>query len=154
MLSIPINRSLPRIPRLVTSLPGPRARALVDRDRAVTSPSYTRGYPLVAARGEGCMLEDVDGNVFLDLTAGIAVTNTGHAHPEVVRAIQAQSAHLIHMSDTELRDKIVNSAFYKGLLLLGCGKAAIRFCPPLVIDRDQIQVALQILAELLEALSF
>lgn len=101
MLSIPNNRILPRAPRLVTSLPGSRARALIERDRAVTSPSYTRGYPLVAARGEGCMLEDVDGNVFLDLTAGIAVTNTGHAHPEVVRAIQEQSALLLHMSGTD-----------------------------------------------------
>ncbi|MBD2181440.1 acetyl ornithine aminotransferase family protein [Planktothrix sp. FACHB-1355] len=101
MLTISTDRTLPRIPRLVTPLPGPRARALVERDRAVTSPSYTRGYPLVADRGEGCMLEDVDGNVFLDLTAGIAVTNTGHAHPEVVRAIQAQSANLIHMSGTD-----------------------------------------------------
>ncbi|MCL1471872.1 acetyl ornithine aminotransferase family protein [Argonema antarcticum] len=101
MLSISTDRTLPSIPRLVTPLPGPRARALVDRDRAVTSPSYTRSYPLVAARGEGCMLEDVDGNVFLDLTAGIAVTNTGHAHPEVVQAIQAQSACLIHFSGTD-----------------------------------------------------
>ncbi|HEY9853272.1 MAG TPA: acetyl ornithine aminotransferase family protein [Leptolyngbyaceae cyanobacterium] len=101
MLSIPINRSLPPIPRIVTPLPGPRARALVERDRNVTSPSYTRGYPLVVARGEGCAIEDVDGNVFLDLTAGIAVTNTGHAHPEVVQAIQEQSANLIHMSGTD-----------------------------------------------------
>ncbi len=101
MLSIPINRSLPRIPRIVTPLPGPRARALVERDRNVTSPSYTRGYPLVVARGEGCAIEDVDGNVFLDLTAGIAVTNTGHAHPEIVQAIQEQSANLIHMSGTD-----------------------------------------------------
>ena len=82
-------------------MPGPRAKALVERDRAVTSPSYTRDYPLVVARGEGCMLEDVDGNVFLDLTAGIAVTATGHAHPQVVRAIQKQSANLLHMSGTD-----------------------------------------------------
>jgi 4-aminobutyrate aminotransferase len=85
----------------VTSLPGPRAQAIIERDRAVTSPSYTRDYPLVVARGEGCMVEDVDGNIFLDMTAGIAVTNTGHAHPEVVAAIQAQSAHLLHMSGTD-----------------------------------------------------
>ncbi|BAZ50915.1 4-aminobutyrate aminotransferase [Nostoc sp. NIES-4103] len=101
MLSIPINLSLPSAPRLVTSLPGPRAKAIVERDRAVTSPSYTRDYPLVVARGEGCMVEDVDGNVFLDMTAGIAVTATGHAHPEVVRAIQEQSARLLHMSGTD-----------------------------------------------------
>ena len=101
MLSIPINLPLPSAPRLVTSLPGPRAKAIVERDRAVTSPSYTRDYPLVVARGQGCMVEDVDGNVFLDMTAGIAVTATGHAHPEVVRAIQEQSARLLHMSGTD-----------------------------------------------------
>ncbi|NEU71969.1 acetyl ornithine aminotransferase family protein [Hassallia byssoidea VB512170] len=101
MLSIPVNLGLPRAPRLITSLPGPCAEAIVKRDRAVTSPSYTRDYPLVVARGEGCMLEDVDGNIFLDMTAGIAVTATGHAHPEVVAAIQAQAANLIHMSGTD-----------------------------------------------------
>ncbi len=101
MLSIPVNLGLPRAPRLITSLPGPRAEAIVKRDRAVTSPSYTRDYPLVVARGEGCMLEDVDGNIFLDMTAGIAVTATGHAHPQVVAAIQSQAANLIHMSGTD-----------------------------------------------------
>ncbi|QHG18924.1 acetyl ornithine aminotransferase family protein [Nostoc sp. ATCC 53789] len=101
MLSIPINLNLPRIPRLITSLPGPRAQAIVQRDRAVTSPSYTRDYPLVVSRGQGCMVEDVDGNVFLDMTAGIAVTATGHAHPEVVKAIQEQSERLLHMSGTD-----------------------------------------------------
>lgn len=92
---------LPRSPKLKTDLPGPNACSLIERDRAVTSPSYTRGYPLVVARGEGCMIEDVDGNVFLDLTAGIAVTNTGHCHPRVVAAIQAQASQLIHMSGTD-----------------------------------------------------
>ncbi|MBD2412454.1 aspartate aminotransferase family protein [Nostoc calcicola FACHB-389] len=101
MLSIPVNLNLPRTPRLITSLPGVRAQAIIQRDRAVTSPSYTRDYPLVVARGEGCMVEDVDGNVFLDMTAGIAVTATGHAHPEVVKAIQEQSARLLHMSGTD-----------------------------------------------------
>ncbi|MDF5709942.1 MAG: acetyl ornithine aminotransferase family protein [Nostoc sp. S4] len=101
MLSIPVNLNLPRTPRLITSLPGTRAQAIIQRDRAVNSPSYTRDYPLVVARGEGCMVEDVDGNVFLDMTAGIAVTATGHAHPEVVKAIQEQSARLLHMSGTD-----------------------------------------------------
>ncbi|MGF1935796.1 MAG: acetyl ornithine aminotransferase family protein [Nostoc sp. ChiQUE02] len=101
MLSIPIKLNLPRTPHLVTSLPGPRAQAIVQRDRAVTSPSYTRDYPLVVSRGQGCMVEDVDGNVFLDMTAGIAVTATGHAHPEVVKAIQEQSGQLLHMSGTD-----------------------------------------------------
>jgi 4-aminobutyrate aminotransferase len=93
--------SLPRIPKLHTDLPGHKAAALIKRDRAVTSPSYTRGYPLVVARGEGCMIEDVDGNVFLDMTAGIAVASTGHCHPQVVAAIQAQSSQLLHMSGTD-----------------------------------------------------
>ncbi|MCF2149435.1 acetyl ornithine aminotransferase family protein [Desmonostoc muscorum LEGE 12446] len=101
MLSIPVNLNLPRTPRLITSLPGTRAQAIIQRDRAVTSPSYTRDYPLVISRGEGCMVEDVDGNVFLDMTGGIAVTATGHAHPEVVKAIQEQSARLLHMSGTD-----------------------------------------------------
>jgi 4-aminobutyrate aminotransferase len=93
--------SLPCSPKLRTELPGPKAAALIARDRAVTSPSYTRGYPLVVARGDGCMIEDVDGNVFLDLTAGIAVTSTGHCHPRVVAAIQSQSSQLLHMSGTD-----------------------------------------------------
>jgi 4-aminobutyrate aminotransferase len=122
MLSIPVNIPLPRAPCLVTTLPGMRAKALVERDRNVTSPSYTRDYPLVVARGQGCMLEDVDGNVFLDMTAGIAVTSTGHCHPEVVQAIQEQSANLLHMSGTdfyyepmvELAEKLANRAPFPG----------------------------------------
>jgi 4-aminobutyrate aminotransferase len=51
--------------------------------------------------------------------------------------------------DRDLRDLIINQAFSRGLLLIGCGQAAIRFCPPLVIDRDQIQIALQIISDLL-----
>ncbi len=95
------DRPLPKHPSIITDLPGPETKALVERDCSVTSPSYTRDYPLVVARGEGCMLEDVDGNVFLDFTAGIAVTATGHAHPQVVRAIHEQSAKLLHMSGTD-----------------------------------------------------
>ena len=89
------------LPHILTELPGPRARAVIERDQAVISPSYTRCYPLVAARGEGAMIEDVDGNRFLDFNAGIAVASTGHCHPEVARAIQEQSARLIHMSGTD-----------------------------------------------------
>lgn len=89
------------VPRLVTPLPGPKAAAWIARDRRVMSPSYTRVYPLVAARGNGCTIEDVDGNLFLDFTAGIAVTATGHAHPEVVEAIVQQAGRLIHMSGTD-----------------------------------------------------
>jgi len=90
-----------QVPNIKTSLPGPRAQALLDRDQRFVSPSYTRIYPLVAARGSGAVIEDVDGNLFLDFTAGIAVTSTGHCHPHVVAAIQDQAAKLIHMSGTD-----------------------------------------------------
>ncbi|GAA6623878.1 acetyl ornithine aminotransferase family protein [Scytonema sp. NUACC26] len=122
--------SLPRKPHLITSLPGSKAKAIVERDRAVTSPSYTRDYPLVVARGEGCMVEDVDGNVFLDMTAGIAVTATGHSHPEVVRAIQEQAANLLHMSGTdfyyepmvELAEKLASRAPFPPIVEEGTRK--------------------------------
>src|SRR5881397_1833669 len=88
-------------PKLVCPLPGPKARAAVAADERLISPSYTRSYPLVAKRGRGIRVEDVDGNEFLDFAAGIAVTSTGHCHPEVVAAIQKQAAELIHMSGTD-----------------------------------------------------
>ncbi|MGH9724871.1 MAG: aminotransferase class III-fold pyridoxal phosphate-dependent enzyme, partial [Candidatus Acidiferrales bacterium] len=85
------------LPQLITSLPGPKARQIVERDRQVVSPSYTRDYPMVALKGRGATVEDVDGNRFLDFAAGIAVVSTGHCHPQVVAAIQKQAAELIHM---------------------------------------------------------
>ena len=88
-------------PHIKTALPGPNARRIVDRDQQSISPSYTRSYPMVAKRGRGVIVEDVDGNEFLDFSAGIAVTSTGHCHPEVVAAIQKQAAELIHMSGTD-----------------------------------------------------
>ena len=88
-------------PKLNTAIPGPKARAIIEADDRLMSPSYTRSYPLVAKRGRGTRLIDVDGNEFLDFSAGIAVTSTGHCHPEVVAAAQAQSAELIHMSGTD-----------------------------------------------------
>jgi 4-aminobutyrate aminotransferase len=91
----------PDLPGIRTPLPGPRARAVIERDRRALSPSYTRAYPLVAARGEGAVVEDVDGNRFLDFSAGIAVVAAGHCHPRVVAAIQEQAARLIHMSGTD-----------------------------------------------------
>src|SRR6201984_3636978 len=96
------NGATAKLPHLVTELPGPKAKQLVDRDHAVVSPSYTRDYPLVAKTGRGAMIEDVDGNTFLDFAAGIAVCATGHCHPEVVAAIQKQAAELIHISGTDL----------------------------------------------------
>src|SRR5207302_5774792 len=89
------------VPHFQTEVPGPKAQALLERDQRFTSPSYTRAYPLVVARGSGAVIEDVDGNLFLDFTAGIAVTSTGHCHPHVVAAIQDQSAKLLHMSGTD-----------------------------------------------------
>jgi 4-aminobutyrate aminotransferase len=89
------------LPQINTSLPGPEARRVLELDRTYVSPSYTRDYPLVAKRGQGLMVEDMDGNTFLDFAAGIAVCSTGHCHPEVVRAIQEQAATLIHMSGTD-----------------------------------------------------
>jgi 4-aminobutyrate aminotransferase len=88
-------------PEIRTPLPGPKAAALIKRDAAVVSPSYTRGYPLVIDHAEGSMVEDVDGNVFLDCAAGIAVNSTGHAHPAVVRAIAEQAGRFLHMSGTD-----------------------------------------------------
>ena len=88
-------------PKIVGPLPGPNARKIVAHDEALLSPSYTRCYPLVVKRGFGCRIEDVDGNEFLDFTAGIAVNSTGHCHPYVVKAIQDQAAQLIHMSGTD-----------------------------------------------------
>jgi 4-aminobutyrate aminotransferase len=79
-------------------LPGPKAKALIERDRAVISPSYVRGYPFVMDHGHGCEVWDVDGHRFLDLAAGIAVTSTGHSHPAVVRAIQEQAECFLHIS--------------------------------------------------------
>ena len=88
-------------PKLVCTLPGPKAKAAVEADDRLISPSYTRSYPLVAKRGRGIRVEDVDGNEFLDFAAGIAVASTGHCHPEVVAAIQKQAAELIHISGTD-----------------------------------------------------
>jgi 4-aminobutyrate aminotransferase len=90
-----------KLPHLITPLPGPKAQQIVERDRQVLSPSYTRDYPLVVKRGRGAVIEDVDGNSFLDFAAGIAVVSTGHCHPEVVAAIQKQASELIHMSGTD-----------------------------------------------------
>src|SRR6187549_1035934 len=92
---------MPDVPHIKTPLPGPKAKAIIDRDRAVVSPSYTRGYPLVIDHASGSTVEDVDGNVFLDCAAGIAVNSTGHSHPEVVKAVADQAGRFLHMSGTD-----------------------------------------------------
>ena len=88
-------------PKLKTALPGPNAKRVLEGDDKYISPSYTRSYPLVAKSGRGIVVTDVDGNEFFDFSAGIAVTSTGHCHPQVVAAIQKQAAELIHMSGTD-----------------------------------------------------
>ena len=90
-----------KAPDIKTPLPGPKAKALIERDARFVSPSYTRDYPFVIARGEGAVVEDVDGNRFLDCAAGIAVNSTGVSHPDVVKAIVDQAQKFIHMSGTD-----------------------------------------------------
>jgi 4-aminobutyrate aminotransferase len=89
------------VPHIVTELPGPKAREHVAFDETWTSPSLPRAYPLVPVRGEGSTIEDIDGNLFLDFAAGIAVNSTGHAHPQVVAAIKEQAAQLLHFSASD-----------------------------------------------------
>jgi 4-aminobutyrate aminotransferase len=101
----------PHLPNLVTPLPGPRAREVIARDGRILSPSYTRGYPFVMARGEGAIVEDVDGNRFLDFNAGIAVVAAGHTHPRIVEAVQRQAAKFLHMSGTDF--------YYENMVKLG-----------------------------------
>jgi len=108
-------------PRISGPLPGPKARAIVEADDRWISPSYTRSYPLVAKRGRGTRIEDVDGNQFLDFAAGIAVTSTGHCHPEVVKAIQQQAGELIHMSGTDF--------YYEGMVTLAERLSAVAPMP-------------------------
>jgi 4-aminobutyrate aminotransferase len=116
------------LPRILTQLPGPRARAVIARDAQVVSPSYTRPYPFVAHHGEGAIIEDVDGNRFLDFTAGIAVVATGHCHPRVVEAIQRQSAQLIHMSGTDFYyESMVNLAEKLAAIAPGGGAQKVYF---------------------------
>jgi len=116
------------LPKLITSLPGPKAKAIIDRDDQVISPSYTRSYPLVAERGEGAMVQDPDGNRFLDFAAGIAVVATGHCHPKVVKAIQDQAAKLIHMSGTDFYyENMVQLAEKLASLVPGQGPRRVYF---------------------------
>ncbi len=96
-----IRPSSSRVPQIRTELPGPKAARLIRSDEIYTSPSYTRVYPLAVQRGTGAVIEDVDGNLFLDFTSGIGVCATGHCHPRVVEAIGRQSQQLLHMSGTD-----------------------------------------------------
>jgi 4-aminobutyrate aminotransferase len=111
------SKNQTKLPKLNMALPGPNARRIVEDDARWVSPSYTRDYPLVAKRGYGAMVEDVDGNVFLDFAAGIAVCATGHCHPDVVAAVQKQAAELLHMSGTDF--------YYEGMPKLASKLSAI-----------------------------
>ncbi len=100
-MSKTLEQVRPDLPSLNGPVPGPLARAVIDRDTRYVSPSYTRCYPLVVDSAQGAIVQDVDGNRFLDFNAGIAVVASGHCHPQVVEAIQQQAARLIHMSGTD-----------------------------------------------------
>ena len=116
------------LPHLTGALPGPRAKAVIARDARAVSPSYTRGYPLVAESASGAMVQDVDGNRFLDFNAGIAVVATGHCHPRVVDAIQKQAARLIHMSGTDFYyDEMVTLAEKLGEIAPGDVERRVSF---------------------------
>jgi 4-aminobutyrate aminotransferase len=88
-------------PDIRTPLPGPKARKQVEFDHKYTSPSLPRAYPLAPVRGEGVTVEDVDGNLFLDFTAGIAVSATGYGHPRITAAIERQARQLVHFSASD-----------------------------------------------------
>jgi 4-aminobutyrate aminotransferase len=90
-----------KAPHIKTLLPGPKAKAIIDRDHRYTAPAYGRVYPLVVKEGRGMVIEDVDGNLFLDFMAGIAVASTGHSHPRVVQAIEAQARKFLHICGSD-----------------------------------------------------
>ena len=116
-LDAPLQPDTHDVPSIITELPGPRARAVIEQDEAVCSPSLTRVYPLVVARGEGAVIEDVDGNRFLDFNAGIGVNATGHAHPEVTARVHEQvdaclhycSSDFYHPVHADLCERLANS---------------------------------------------
>jgi len=115
-------------PHIKTPLPGPKAKALVERDREYTSPAYGRVYPLVVKQGRGMVIEDVDGNLFLDFMAGIAVASTGHAHPRVVKAIEEQARKFLHICGSDYYyEPMVELAEKLGRLAPGAGKKKVFF---------------------------
>jgi 4-aminobutyrate aminotransferase len=112
-------------PSVKTALPGPKAKAIVDRDRAFTSHAYLKEYPLVIARGEGVMVEDVDGNRFLDFMSGIAVSSTGYGHPRVISAVQEAAASFLHICGSDFYFEGM-AALCERLARLAPGKTAKR----------------------------
>ena len=90
-----------KLPEIRTELPGPKAKEIIEKDNRYISPSYTRSYPLVMKRGYGAMIEDVDGNIFLDFNAGVAVAATGHGNPEIAEVIARQARDFTHICGTD-----------------------------------------------------
>jgi len=115
-------------PHIKTALPGPKAKSIVDRDRQVTAPAYGRVYPLVVKRASGMTVEDVDGNLFLDFMAGIAVASTGHSHPRVVQAIEDQARKFLHICGSDYYyEPMVALAEKLGRLAPGSGAKKVFF---------------------------
>ena len=123
-------------PHIVTPPPGPAARAIIDRDKAATATCYLKEYPLVVARGSGAMIEDVDGNRFLDFMAGIAVASTGHSHPKVVAAVNQAAEQFLHICGgdfyyesfaalPERLAKLAPGSFAKKVFLTNSGTEAV-----------------------------
>src|SRR5215510_16250406 len=100
-LSQPETGTIMKISNIKTKPPGPKAKAIVDKDQRYTAPAYGRVYPLVVKEGRGMVIEDVDGNLFLDFMAGIAVASTGHSHPKVVKAIEEQACKFLHICGSD-----------------------------------------------------
>src|SRR5205814_9048325 len=107
-------------PRIVVPPPGPKAKAIVERQNRWSSTSYPKEYPLAIARGERAMVEDVDGNRYLDFMAGIAVASTGYGHPEVIRAIQDAAAKFLHICGSDFYFESF-AARFDGLAQLAAG---------------------------------
>src|SRR5689334_11592780 len=117
-----------KAPLIKTSLPGPKAKAIVDRDHQVTAPAYGRVYPLVVKQAAGMVVEDVDGNLFLDFMAGIAVASTGHSHPQVVKAIEEQAKKFLHICGSDYYyEPMVELAEKLGRLAPGAGAKKVFF---------------------------
>jgi 4-aminobutyrate aminotransferase len=111
------------IPKIKTKLPGPKAKAIIDKDGRYAAPAYGRVYPLVIKEGRGMLIEDVDGNLFLDFMAGIAVASTGHAHPRVVKAIEEQARKFLHICGSDFYYEPM-AALVEKLALLAPGGGA------------------------------
>lgn len=125
-----------KVPHIKIKPPGPKAKEMIDRDQRYTAPAYGRVYPLAVKEGRGMVIEDVDGNLFLDFTAGIAVTATGHSHPQVVRAIEEQARKFLHFCGSdfyyepmvdlvEKLSRITPGSFPKRVFLTNSGTEAV-----------------------------